>query len=224
MTTVSEVLYAPVTMETAPEAAKPLLQKVLGNMGFVPNLVATLAHNPSALYGYLALDGTLQKGSFTGVERQLILLAASVENKCDYSIAAHSTSLKQLGASAEVVMQVREGDEVSDLRLNALVSLTREITRERGHASEQSLDRFFGAGYKKDQVMEVILGVATKTISNYLCHISPVALDHQFEAERVQVLTGNNGPVSRRSIADESNDGPLCFAGSQDEVFKDGAD
>ncbi len=219
-----ESLYAPVTMETAPEAAKPLLQKVLGNMGFVPNLVATLAHNPLALYGYLALDGTLQKGSFTGVEQQVILLAASVENKCDYSIAAHSTSLKQLGASAELVLQVRDGGEVSDFRLNALVSLTREITREHGHVSKRSVDRFFGAGYKKEQVMEVILGVATKTISNYLCHISPVVLDHQFEAERVQVLTGNNGSMNGRSIVEESDDHSLCFEGNHTDGFKNGAD
>lgn len=62
-----------------------------------------------------------------GVERQLILLAASVENKCDYSIAARSTAVKQFGGSAEVVIQASNGEEVSDPRLNALVSLTEEI-------------------------------------------------------------------------------------------------
>jgi len=78
----SMALFVPQTVESAPEQSRPILQNVKKAFGFIPNLMATFANNSSVLEGYLALDGIFEKGSFTAVERQLILLAASVENKC----------------------------------------------------------------------------------------------------------------------------------------------
>src|SRR5215831_17780352 len=91
---VSTALFVPQTVESAPEKSKPILQNVNKAFGFIPNLMATFANNPSVLEGYLALDSIFEKGSFTRVERQLILLAVSVENKCAYCTAAHSTIAK----------------------------------------------------------------------------------------------------------------------------------
>jgi alkylhydroperoxidase family enzyme len=66
---------------------------------------------------------------------------------------------------------------------DALVALTREIVDERGYVRETSIAAFLAAGYRKEQVMELLLGVALKTISNYLDHISPAVIDPPFIAE-----------------------------------------
>jgi transposase len=50
---------------------------------------------------------------------------------------------------------------------------------------EEALKSFLTAGYRRDQVMKLLLGIAMKTISNYLNRISPTASDEQFEVERV---------------------------------------
>jgi uncharacterized peroxidase-related enzyme len=184
---VSTPLFVPQTVESAPENSRPILQNVNKAFGFIPNLMATFANNPSVLEGYLALDGVFEKGSFTPVERQLILLAASVENRCNYCTAAHSTIAKGfLHAAPETVLAIREGKHVADERTNALVNLTREIVRGRGFVKQATVETFLGAGYRKEQVMELLLGVALKTISNYLDHISPTFLDQAFEAEKVR--------------------------------------
>jgi alkylhydroperoxidase family enzyme len=153
--------------------------------GFIPNLMATFANNPSVPEGYLALDAVFEKGSFTPVERRLILLAASVENSCNYCTAAHSTIAKGfLHALPEIVSAIRNSAPIADKKTDALVNLTREIVRERGLVKQETVEAFLCAGYRKDQVMEVLLGVALKTISNYLDRISPTPLDQAFEAEK----------------------------------------
>ncbi len=177
-------LFAPVAVETAPEKSRPLLQKVQKSFKFIPNLYATFANSPALLEGYLALEGVFEKTSLTAVERHVVLLAASVENSCKYCTAAHSTVLKAfLHAPADVVSAVRSNQPLSDPKLNALVTLTKEIVSERGHVRAETIENFLVAGYRKDQVLETLIGVALKTMSNYLDHISPTELDQPFRSE-----------------------------------------
>ena len=184
MSTTTDTLFAPLTIATAPEASRPALEKIQKSLGYIPNLMAIFANNPAVLQGYLALDAAFVKGSFTPRERQIILLAASVENHCNYCVAAHSTIAKgALHTPAEVVAAVRDGTPVPDAKLNALVTLVKELVRERGYAKDKTIQKFLAAGYKKEQVMELLLGIALKTISNCLDHISPTPLDPGFVAE-----------------------------------------
>ena len=104
----------------------------------------------------------------SAAERQLVLLTASVVNECAYCVAAHSTVSKDmLKVPATVVAAVRAGQPVADAKLNALVNLTRELVQSRGHVAAATIQSFLNAGYRNDQIGEVLIGVALKTISNY---------------------------------------------------------
>jgi uncharacterized peroxidase-related enzyme len=184
LSTATETLYTPLTLATAPEASRPVLENVQKSFGFIPSLMAVLANNPTVLQGYMTLNAIFDKGSFTPMERQLILLAASVENHCGYCAAAHSTIAKgALHTPAEVVAAIRNNAPLPDRKLNALVVLVKELVHERGQAKDAAIQNFIAAGYKKEQVMELLLGIALKTVSNYLNHISPALLDRAFVAE-----------------------------------------
>jgi alkylhydroperoxidase family enzyme len=140
------------TIATAPEASRPALENIQKSLGFIPNLMAVFANNPAVLQGYLALDAVFEKGSFTSRERQIILLAANVENHCNYYAAAHSTIAKgALHTPAEVVAAARDNTPVPDAKLNALVTLVKELVRERGYAKDESIQKFLAAGYKKER-------------------------------------------------------------------------
>jgi hypothetical protein len=92
-------------------------------------------------------------------------------------VAAHSTIAKGgLHTPAEVVAAVRDNTRVPDAKLNALVTLVRELVRERGYAKDKTIQKFLAAGYTKEQVMELLLGIALKTISNCLDHIRRLRL------------------------------------------------
>ena len=117
-----------------------MLASIQKGFGFVPNLMATFANSPTVLEGYLAMDAVWEKGTFSPSERQLIFLAASVENECRYCTAAHSTIAKgMLHVAPEIVTAIREGTALPDAKLDALAGLTREIVRERGHVSPEAI-------------------------------------------------------------------------------------
>ena len=177
-------LFSPLGLETAPEKSRLFLEKTQRSYKFIPNMFGTFANSPILLEGYLGLEGVFEKGSLTGAERHLVLLAASIENECDYCVAAHSTVLKKfLHVPAEVVSAVRSNLPLPDPKSNALVALTREMVVKRGRVEAQTIENFLAAGYRKDQILEVLIGVALKTISNYTDHISPNELDQAFQSE-----------------------------------------
>ena len=175
----------PLTIETAPEGSKPTLQNIQKAFGFIPNLMATFANSPAVLNGYMGLDAAWDKSSLTPKERQLILLTVSVANNCTYCKAAHSTILKgMLKVDAQIVKNIRDQKPIGDTKLNALVDFTREVVSERGFVSENTKKNLFSAGYTEVSMMEILVGVALKTISNYLDHLSPTPLDAAFQAEQ----------------------------------------
>ncbi|MBX9767021.1 MAG: carboxymuconolactone decarboxylase family protein [Bdellovibrionales bacterium] len=174
----------PLTIDAAPEGSKETLRNIQKGYGFIPNLMGTFANSPAVLNGYLAMDGAWDKSSLSPKERQIILLATSVQNHCNYCKAAHSTILKNMmKVDAETVSAVREGKAISDPKLNALVKFTKEVVSERGYVSENTKSEFLKNGFNEVQMMEVIIGIALKTVSNYIDHINPVEIDGGFKAE-----------------------------------------
>ncbi len=184
-TTLHTNLLLPLTIATAPEASKPVLEGIQKGFGFIPNLMATFANSPAVLKGYLALDAEWEKSAFSAQERQFVLLTASLENGCGYCTAAHSTIAKAfLKVPAATVSAIRNGGSTGSEKTDALVALVREFVSLRGHAQTATIERFLAAGYTKPQVMELLLGIALKTISNYLDHVNPAPLDAAFTAEK----------------------------------------
>ena len=170
----------PQTIESAPQGSKLTLQAIQKRDGFIPNLIATFASSPALLKGYVGLDIAWEESSFSAQERQLICLTASVVNRCRYSIAAHATALKGLKVDPECIQAVRNRDPLGDGRLDALVALTRELVAERGFVAPKTLERFVAAGFNEVALMEVLIGVALKVMSDYLDNLTPLAIDAAF--------------------------------------------
>lgn len=175
------------TPDNAPEASKPMLNAAKEKFGFLPNLLAEFAESPAVLEGYLKLNEIVGNTEFTPVEQQLAILAVSVENKCHYCTAVHSTILKnQLNVDEDVVASVRNGQPLLNPKFNALVSYVRKVVAERGFVGDKELQSFLDAGYSKQNALEVNLIVALKTISNYTNHLAETPLDEAFQPEKVE--------------------------------------
>jgi uncharacterized peroxidase-related enzyme len=172
------------TTTNAPEASRPLLQQVESSLGFVPNLLATFAESPAVLEGVLALDASLDKGTLTRVERQLVKIAVSTENSCTYCVAVHSTIAGMLKARPDVVAAVRTGATVPDPKIDALIRFTRAVVREKGFTPEEAIAEFLAAGYTKAQVLEVVGQVGLKTLHNYVHALTNAPLDTAFEPQQ----------------------------------------
>lgn len=168
----------------APVAARSLLEGAQQKFGFIPNLLGSFAESPATLQAYLELGALMGKTALTPVEQQVVLLAASAENHCTYCVAAHSVIAKQMvKADAAIVDALRELQPLPDRKLEALAVFTRAVVKQRGHIDAKVLDDFIGAGYSLAQVLDVVLGVTMKTLSNYANHIMHTPLDVQFQAQ-----------------------------------------
>ncbi|WP_341502529.1 carboxymuconolactone decarboxylase family protein [Gallaecimonas sp. GXIMD4217] len=171
-------------LDSAPQAARPHLEKALSSLGFVPNLYAQLAEAPTTLEAYLTLNRLFEQGSLDARQRQLILLVTSVENGCGYCVPAHSVIAKQMaGVPAEVVAAVREGQPLSDARLEALRRFTLALLRHRGKVPDLELQAFLDAGHSQAQALEVVLGITIKTLSNYANRLAGTLAQPEFAAE-----------------------------------------
>ena len=172
------------------ETAQPDAAQLLGNaekaFGFVPNLLGVFAESPATLKGYLTLGKIFDESSFSPVERQVIILAASRFNECYYCMAAHSVAADMHGVPADVVEAIRNDQPIPDDKLETLRDFTTAIVEKRGWVSELDIDAFIAAGYTKAQILEVILGVSFKTISNYVNHIVDTPLDGAFAPRQWQ--------------------------------------
>ncbi len=165
------------SLESAPEASKPTLEAAKKAFGAVPNLHAVLAEAPTALEAYGAIWNAFGQTSLSPVEQQVVYLTSSYENECHYCMAGHSVLARMAGMESETIEALREGTPLPDPKLDALRSFTREVVTSRGRVSEESVNAFLAAGYTLQHILEVILGITVKVLSNYTNHIANTPLD-----------------------------------------------
>ena len=173
--------YRVYTIEDAPENSRTILEDTQKKFGFIPNLFGVLAESPSALEGYASIGDAFSKSSLSPIEQQVVLLATSFENGCTYCMAAHSAVAKMVKASDDVTHALRTGGAIPDGRLEALRTFTRSVVEKRGWISQEDIQSFLDSGFDKAQILEVITGVAQKTLSNYTNHIAHTPLDEAFQ-------------------------------------------
>ena len=144
-------------------------------LGMVPNLYATLAFSENALSSYMALQGA--KSSLTGKAREVVNLVVSQVNSCAYCLAAHTAIGKMVGFSDAQIIEVRHGRASFDARLDALAVLVKNIAVERGHADPALVDAFLAAGWTQENLVDVIVTIGDKTVTNYLHGTTKVPVD-----------------------------------------------
>lgn len=179
--------FTPHTKETAPAAAKPILEAVQGKFGFVPNLLGNFAEAPNVLKAYLDLSAVFSQGTLSPLEQQVVLIAASRINGCEYCVAAHSTMSDMQKLPADVINAVRDDRAIADAKLEALHQFAKAVVSKQGWVGDAAVAAFLAAGYSKAQVMEVVLGVTHKTLSNYANHILQTPVDAAFAPRAIDL-------------------------------------
>jgi AhpD family alkylhydroperoxidase len=149
-------------------------------LGSTPTLPCSLAGAPAALKAYLTVGEIFGSTSFTPQEQETVLLSVSFENGCEYCMAAHSAVGRMKGLPEDAVAALRSGDPLRDTRLNALSRFTRAVVRERGWPSADDVQAFLDAGFTPQNLLEVLVGVTMKTLSNYTNNLADTPLDEAF--------------------------------------------
>lgn len=161
--------------ENVSPANQALFDALNGKLTFVPNLYATLAHSENALGSYLALQNA--KSSITGKAREVVNLVVSEVNSCEYCLAAHTVIGGMVGFKPEQILEIRAGTASFDAKLDALTKLVRNIAIKRGHADQPLVDAFLAAGWTNENLVDVIVTIGDKTVTNYLHATTRIPVD-----------------------------------------------
>lgn len=171
---------------TAPQASCAALATTRTHFGSIPNLERVMAGAPALLMAYSTGWDLFDTTSLSPIERQVVYQTANYENECDYCVPWHSFLAKQAQMSDRDLESLRTGAVLEDPKLEALRSFTRSLIHNRGKLSEAELQAFWAAGYDDQQALEVVLGIAIKTMSNFTNSIAGTPLDKSMHTFRWQ--------------------------------------
>ena len=168
-------------IETAPEGSKALLENSQKSFGMIPGLHGVLAGAPKTLEAYQTLHKLFMETSFNEEELTVVWQAINVEHACHYCVPAHTAIAKMMKVDDAITEALRNETPLENEKLEALRTMTLTIVRNRGHVTQDDLDTFYAAGYGEQQVLEIILGLSQKVISNYTNHIANTPVDAGFK-------------------------------------------
>ena len=170
------------TADNAEPEAKVLLEAAQKKMGFVPNMYKAMANSSGLLNTYIqGYDAFRANSGFSPAQQEVILLAISRTNGCEYCMAAHSFLAGAIsGVPEDVTAAIRDGAPVPETKLSALSNFTQLMVTKRGLPDREEVEAFLSAGYEEKDILEIILAIAVKTISNYTNHIFHTEVDEAF--------------------------------------------
>ena len=168
-------------IESAPEGSKALLEQSLKTNGMIPGLHGVLAGSPGILEGYQTLHKLFTESSFDKDELTVVWQTINVEHTCHYCVPAHTAIAGMMKVDQSITDALRNETTLDSSKLEALRTFTLAITRNRGQVSSEELQAFYAAGYAERQVLEIILGLSQKVISNYTNHIANTPVDAPFQ-------------------------------------------
>ncbi len=179
-------IYSP---DTAPEDSRPLIEKVLANNGFIPNLIGVLAGSPQALETYLGVGATNARGSLSLAEREVVQLTAARIHGCGFCVAGHTAIvLKNKVFDKPDALALHYGQALSDPRLQGLAEFTAQVIATRGAVPNTALQAFLDAGYTERQALEVVLGVSLATLCNFANNLAQTEINPQLQGFAVGAL------------------------------------
>ncbi|MEU4243901.1 carboxymuconolactone decarboxylase family protein [Actinoplanes sp. NPDC026619] len=171
------------TINTAPDYAKQPIAVLEEAFGFIPAAAAAMANSAPLINSFFSAFGHFRgDGTFSAAERQVLLLTNAVTNNCGWAVAFHTLEALADGVPAAEVDRIRRRGLPEDPRFGALSALTRALIGQRGHLDQAQTADFLAAGFDRDQVLEVITGVAISTMSNHAATVADLPLEDQLRA------------------------------------------
>ncbi|HTN35605.1 MAG TPA: carboxymuconolactone decarboxylase family protein [Arachidicoccus sp.] len=163
------------TKEVVSTKNQKIFDKLETSLGMVPNLYAMLAYSDNALQAYINLENS--PSSLSKRQLEVVNLVVSEVNGCMYCLSAHTVFSKLNGFSDQEILELRNASASFDASLDVLAKLSYSLTKNRGHVDPELVDRFFDAGYTKENLMDLIMIVGDRTISNILHAVTKARID-----------------------------------------------
>jgi alkylhydroperoxidase family enzyme len=170
------------TLDSAPAKAKPLLENSIKAFGMIPNLHGVMAESPGLLEAYQNLHNLAQNSSLDKDELTVVWQTINVEHACHYCVPAHTAIANMMEVDEGIIEALRNETPLQSEKLEVLRRTTLLILRQRGVIDKAEIDTFYQAGYHRQNLLDIILVLSQKVMSNYVNHLADTPVDQAFKA------------------------------------------
>ncbi|MBY5920765.1 carboxymuconolactone decarboxylase family protein [Ferrimonas balearica] len=167
--------------DNAPQASRRLLESSKKAFGMIPNLHAVMAESPQLLAAYQQAHQQFLESSLDATEKTVVWQTINRFHQCHYCLPAHTAIAHGMGVDKAVIEALREGGPLPNPKLQILHDTTLALVRDRGQLSEAQQAAFMTAGYDRRNLLEIVLAIGQKVMSNFTNHLAHTPVDDPFK-------------------------------------------
>jgi uncharacterized peroxidase-related enzyme len=169
-----------------PEDIRMRIESVQEKSGFIPNVFLTLAHRPDEFRAFFAYhDALMEKpGNLTKAEREMIVVATSAANQCQYCVIAHGAILRIRAKNPLIADQVATNYRKADLttRQKAMLDFGMKVSQSAQLVGEADFNMLKSHGFTEDDIWDIAAISAFFGMSNRLANVTSMRPNDEFYA------------------------------------------
>lgn len=171
---------------TLPEDIRSRIEAVQEKSGFVPNVFLTLAHRPDEFRAFFAYHDALmdKPGPITKAEREMIVVATSSANQCQYCVVAHGAILRVRAKNPLIADQVAVNYRKADItaRQRAMLDFAMKVSARAYEVDDSDIADLKGHGFTEEDVWDIAAIAAFFGMSNRLANVTSMRPNDEFFA------------------------------------------
>jgi uncharacterized peroxidase-related enzyme len=152
--------------------------------GFVPNVFLALAHRPAEFRAFFDYHDALmeKEGGLSKAEREMIVVATSAANRCQYCVVAHGAILRIRAKNPLIADQVAVNHRKADLspRERAMLDFAMQVALDSGSVGEPDFQRLRAAGFGDEEIWDIAAIAAFFAMSNRLANVASMRPNDEF--------------------------------------------
>jgi uncharacterized peroxidase-related enzyme len=185
MTTSPPISRFPVPeLNDLPEDMRTRILEVQEKSGFVPNVFLALAHRPAEWRAFFAYHDALmdKDGGLSKAEREMIVVATSNANGCQYCVVAHGAILRIRAKNPLLADQVAINYRKADItaRQRAMLDFAMKVALDSASVGEADYDTLHGHGFSDDDIWDIAAISGFFGLSNRLANMAAMRPNDEF--------------------------------------------
>ena len=171
-------------LEDIPEDLRERIIAIQEKTGFIPNVFLTLAHRPEELRAFFAYhDALLEKESgLSKADREMIIVATSASNSCQYCIVAHGAILRIRAKNPLIADQVAINYRKADIspRERAMLDFAVKVATDSEKVSDEDIADVLAQGFSQEDVWDMGAIAAFFALSNRMANLTSMRPNDEF--------------------------------------------
>jgi uncharacterized peroxidase-related enzyme len=171
-------------IDALPEDIRSRLLAVQEKSGFIPNVFLTLAFRPDEFRAFFAYhDALMEKdGGLTKAEREMIVVATSSANQCQYCVIAHGAILRIRAKNPLLADQIAVNYRKADItpRQHAMLDFAMKVSQEAQLTSEADFTTLSEHGFSQDDIWDIAAISAFFALSNRMANVTAMRPNDKF--------------------------------------------